>query len=74
MFTSDEEPTDEQLELLMQDTREEVHKKNAVYQTETYNNIVKEYEKVKKYSTTCNLWKDRHLSLLQYQMEREKQP
>jgi hypothetical protein len=47
-FTSDEEPTDEQLALLMQDASKEVRKKNAVYQSEIYNNIAIEYEKVKK--------------------------
>ncbi|MCL2072427.1 MAG: hypothetical protein FWH18_00745 [Marinilabiliaceae bacterium] len=47
-FTSDEEPTDEQLEALMEDAIEEVRKKNANKQALISENIYREYQNVKK--------------------------
>jgi hypothetical protein len=47
-FTSDEEPSDEQLACLMQEVCVEVRRKNAASQAEISKNILREYEKVKK--------------------------
>jgi guanylate kinase len=47
-FTSDDEPKEEQLSLLMQKAREEVQKKNSNLQSVITENIRREYEKIKK--------------------------
>jgi hypothetical protein len=47
-FTSEEEPSDEQLACLMREVCDEVRKENAASQAEIYKNILREYEKVKK--------------------------
>jgi hypothetical protein len=47
-FTSDHEPSEEQLAILMQEVREEVRKKNAELQSIIQTNIQQEYENAKK--------------------------
>ena len=47
-FTSDNEPSEEQLATLMQEVREEVRAKNSNLQSVITNNIQREYENVKK--------------------------
>jgi hypothetical protein len=47
-FTSDSEPKEEQLSLLMQEIRDEVREKNAQSQSAIEENIRREYENVKK--------------------------
>ena len=47
-FTSDDEPTEEQLETLMEEVAEEVRKKNANIQAIIEENIMRECENVKK--------------------------
>ncbi|MCL2596404.1 MAG: hypothetical protein FWD66_01830 [Paludibacter sp.] len=47
-FTSDNEPKEEQLLLLMQEVKEEVRKKNSNLQSTIVENIKREYEKIKK--------------------------
>jgi len=47
-FTSDKEPKEEQLSLLMQEVREEVRGRNSNLQTVITENIQREYENVKK--------------------------
>ena len=47
-FTSDNEPKEEQLLLLMQEVKEEVQKKNSNLQTTILENIKREYENIKK--------------------------
>jgi hypothetical protein len=47
-FTSDEEPTDEQLLFLMQEANEEVRKKDSNLQSIIAENIQREYENIKK--------------------------
>jgi len=47
-FTSDNEPEDEQLLLLMQEVKEEVRKKNSNLQSAIIENIQREYENIKK--------------------------
>jgi guanylate kinase len=47
-FTSDNEPKEEQLSLLMQEAREEVRKKNSNLQSVITENIQREYENIKK--------------------------
>ena len=47
-FTSDNEPKDEQLLLLMQEVREEVREKNSNLQSVIAANIQREYENIKK--------------------------
>jgi guanylate kinase len=47
-FTSDNEPKEEQLSLLMQEARREVREKNSNLQTVITENIQREYEKIKK--------------------------
>ena len=47
-FTSDSEPKEEQLSLLMQKVREEVREKNSNLQSVITENIKREYEKIKK--------------------------
>ena len=47
-FTSDKEPKEEQLSLLMQEVREEVRGRNSNLQTVIIENIQREYENVKK--------------------------
>jgi len=47
-FTSDNEPKEEQLSLLMQKMREEVREKNSNLQSVITENIKREYEKIKK--------------------------
>ena len=47
-FTSDNEPSEEQLSTLMQEVREEVRKKNSNLQSVITANIQREYENVKK--------------------------
>jgi hypothetical protein len=47
-FTSDNEPKEEQLALLMQEAREEVRVKNLNLQSVIAENIQREYENIKK--------------------------
>jgi len=47
-FTSDNEPKEEQLLLLMQEVKEEVRKKNSNLQSTIVENIKREYENIKK--------------------------
>jgi len=47
-FTSDNEPKDEQLSLLMQEARREVREKNSNMQSVITENIQREYENIKK--------------------------
>jgi len=47
-FTSDNEPKEEQLLLLMQEVKEEVQKKNSGLQSVIVENIKREYENIKK--------------------------
>ena len=47
-FTSDTEPKEEQLSLLMQEARREVRKKNSNLQSVITKNIQREYENIKK--------------------------
>ena len=47
-FKSDNEPSEEQLAILMQEVREEVRKKNSNLQTVIQENIQREYQNVKK--------------------------
>ena len=47
-FTSDSEPKEEQLTLLMQKMREEVRVKNSNIQSVITENIKREYENIKK--------------------------
>ena len=47
-FTSDNEPKDEQLSLLMQEARREVREKNSNLQSVITENIKREYENIKK--------------------------
>ena len=47
-FTSDNEPKEEQLSLLMQEARAEVRKKNSNLQSVVTENIQREYENIKK--------------------------
>jgi hypothetical protein len=47
-FTSDDDPTDEQLETLMLEVRDEVRKQNAGLQSIIMENIQREYEIAKK--------------------------
>ena len=47
-FTSDTEPKDEQLSLLMQEARREVREKNSNLQSVITENIQREYENIKK--------------------------
>jgi len=47
-FTSENEPKEEQLLLLMQEVREEVRKKNAKLQSTIVENIQREYENIRK--------------------------
>ena len=47
-FTSDNEPKEEQLLLLMQEAREEVRKKNSNLQSVIAENIQREYDNIKK--------------------------
>jgi guanylate kinase len=47
-FTSDNEPEEEQLSLLMQEAREEVREKNSNLQSVITKNIQREYENIKK--------------------------
>ena len=47
-FTSDYEPSEEQLSLLMQEVREEVREKNEKMQSIINENILREYQNVKK--------------------------
>jgi guanylate kinase len=47
-FTSDDEPTEEQLATLMQEAQEEVLKKDAKLQQIIAENIQREYENIKR--------------------------
>jgi hypothetical protein len=47
-FTSNSEPTEEQLLLLMQEVREKVREKNSHVQAVITENIWREYEHIKK--------------------------
>jgi hypothetical protein len=47
-FTSDNEPKEEQLLLLMQEARKEVREKNSNLQSVITENIQREYENIKK--------------------------
>ena len=47
-FTSDNEPSEEQLTVLMQEVREEVREKNANLQSIIMENIFREYQNAKK--------------------------
>ena len=47
-FTSDNEPSEEQLTILMQEVREEVREKNSNLQSVILENIQREYENAKK--------------------------
>ena len=47
-FTSDNEPKEEQLSLLMQEVNKEVQKKNSDLQSAITENIKREYENIKK--------------------------
>ena len=47
-FTSDNEPSEEQLSTLMQEVREEVRKKNSNLQSVITENIQREYENVQR--------------------------
>jgi len=47
-FTSENEPKEEQLLLLMQEVKEEVRKKNSSLQSAIVENIRREYEIIKK--------------------------
>jgi nanoRNase/pAp phosphatase (c-di-AMP/oligoRNAs hydrolase) len=47
-FTSDDEPSEEQLMVLMQEVREEVRKKNSNIQSLIAENILREYQNAKK--------------------------
>jgi guanylate kinase len=47
-FTSDNEPKEEQLLLLMQEARAEVQEKNSNLQSVITENIQREYENIKK--------------------------
>jgi len=47
-FTSDIEPKEEQLLILMQQAREEVREKNSNLQSVIVENIQREYENIKK--------------------------
>ena len=47
-FTSDNEPKEEQLLLLMQEVRQEVVKKNSGLESAITENIQKEYESIRK--------------------------
>ena len=47
-FTSDNEPKEEQLLLLMQEIQEEVREKNSNLQSVIVKNIQREYENIKK--------------------------
>jgi len=47
-FISDNEPSEEQLAVLMQEVSEEVREKNAKLQSLIAENILREYQNVKK--------------------------
>ena len=47
-FTSDDEPSEEQLTILMQEVRDEVREKNSHLQSQIMENILREYQNVKK--------------------------
>jgi len=47
-FTSDNEPNEAQLSLLMQEVKEEVRAKNSNLQSVITENIQREYENIKK--------------------------
>jgi len=47
-FTSDNEPSEEQLAILMQAVREDVREKNSNLQSIVLENIQREYENAKK--------------------------
>jgi hypothetical protein len=47
-FTNDNEPSEEQLAILMQEVREDVLEKNSNLQSIVLENIQKEYENIKK--------------------------
>ena len=47
-FTSDDEPSEEQLIILMQEVRDEVREKNSHLQSQIMENILREYQNVKK--------------------------
>ena len=47
-FTSDSEPKEEQLSLIMQEARKEVREKNLNLQSVITENIRREYENIKK--------------------------
>jgi len=47
-FTSDSEPKEEQLSLLMKEVREEVREKNSNLQSVIAENIQREYENIKR--------------------------
>jgi hypothetical protein len=47
-FTSDEEPSEEQLLLLMQEVKEEVREENAKLKSIIAENILREYQNAKK--------------------------
>ena len=47
-FTSDTEPKEEQLSLLMQEARQEVREKKSNLQSVITENIQREYENIKK--------------------------
>ncbi|MDR2232491.1 MAG: hypothetical protein LBE56_05130 [Tannerella sp.] len=47
-FTSDSEPEEEQLSFLMQEAMQEVREKNANLQAVITENILREYENIKK--------------------------
>jgi len=47
-FTSDNEPKEEQLLILMQQVRDEVREKNSNLQSVIVENIQREYENIKK--------------------------
>ncbi|MDR1357094.1 MAG: hypothetical protein LBJ58_05430 [Tannerellaceae bacterium] len=48
-FTSDEEPTDEQLEALMEGVGEKVRRENAEMHRKLHENIQRMYEEAKEY-------------------------
>ena len=47
-FTSDNEPSEEQLAVIMQEVREEVREKKSKTQSMIMENILREYQNVKK--------------------------
>jgi hypothetical protein len=61
-FTSDSEPTDEQLKVLMLEVRDDVCKQNEELQHIIMENLRKEYEKARVMYPYLKQWKNQNFS------------